>query len=366
MESDSVASNAPEKNGEDYKLVRSQYEQFAADLSVLVKKLLDESGVRFSIIEHRCKTIESYIEKVNRPNKNYKNPIEEITDLCGIRVVLFNHDDLQKIEDIIRDEFDVDDTASVVRGENLSINEFGYVSDHYIIKVTSKRSKLPEWSRYKQFRAEVQVRTILQHAWASISHKIDYKQEKDVPKELRRRLFRVSALLELADDQFSQLISARMSLDESAQTSINQGEYNLDLNLDTLEQYIESAPEVKSLISDAESVGFELNERDKFLSECIAIATQLDLKNIQEIHDLLTSVLDEARNFYEVLMSVLRNSVPGGWTGSPSFFLSLILLYAVKDNEKAEEILKTGGWDPFSTARVASALRTLVNDQDND
>ena len=359
MANDSVSSINLEEQVKKYRSVRPQYEQFASELEDLIGKILDESGVRFTLIEHRCKTVESYAEKILRPNKSYKNPIQEITDLCGIRVVLFNHDDLRGIENLIRKAFVVDDTASVVRGENLNYNEFGYVSDHYIIKITEKRSELTEWSKFKNMNAEVQARTILQHAWASISHRIDYKQENDVPKKFRRKLSRVSALLELADDQFSQLICDRASLGESAQTSFNQGEYNLDLNLDTLEQYIQSSSEIQTLISNAKSAGFELNERDKFLSECIEITSQLGLASISEVHDLLSSVLNDTSEFFNVLMTVNRNSGSGVWTGSSSFFLTLILLYAIKDNEKAENILKLGGWDPFSTATVAKTLRKL-------
>jgi hypothetical protein len=51
----------------------------------------------------------------------------------------------------------------------------------------------------------VQVRTVLQHAWASISHALQYKQEDDIPRALRRRLARISALLEVADEEFAEL-----------------------------------------------------------------------------------------------------------------------------------------------------------------
>jgi putative GTP pyrophosphokinase len=64
---------------------------------------------------------------------------------------------------------------------------------------------LPGWAKYKGLKAEFQVRTILQHAWDAISHKLDYKPESPMPRQNRRRLARLAGLLELADDEFSNL-----------------------------------------------------------------------------------------------------------------------------------------------------------------
>jgi trimethylamine:corrinoid methyltransferase-like protein len=63
--------------------------------------------------------------------------------------------------------------------------------------------------------AEVHVRTVLQHAWAAISHSLQYKKEDDVPAALRRRLNRLAALLELADQEFTTLSAEHRALHQS-------------------------------------------------------------------------------------------------------------------------------------------------------
>lgn len=87
----------------------------------------------------------------------------------------------------------------------LDPDRFGYLSVHYTASLSPARRKLAEWRPYADIRAEVQFRTALQHAWSAVQHKLEYKSSIEAPRELRRRLFRLSALFELADEQFSEL-----------------------------------------------------------------------------------------------------------------------------------------------------------------
>jgi len=71
--------------------------------------------------------------------------------------------------------------------------------------MSDARRDLSEWTAFRDKRAEVQIRTATQHAWAAVDHRLTYKSNHEIPRELQRRFARLSAILELADDQFSQL-----------------------------------------------------------------------------------------------------------------------------------------------------------------
>ena len=70
---------------------------------------------------------------------------------------------------------------------------------------TSPIAHFTEWKKFSGIKFEIQIRTVLQHAWSAISHKLEYKTVNDVPKKMRRQLFRISALLEIGDQEFSSL-----------------------------------------------------------------------------------------------------------------------------------------------------------------
>jgi ppGpp synthetase/RelA/SpoT-type nucleotidyltranferase len=76
---------------------------------------------------------------------------------------------------------------------------FGYQSIHYLVQVSEARVALAEYARYRAMIAEIQVRTILQHAWAEIEHDIQYKSSVAMPSVIRRRFMSLAGLLEIAD-----------------------------------------------------------------------------------------------------------------------------------------------------------------------
>jgi ppGpp synthetase/RelA/SpoT-type nucleotidyltranferase len=183
---------------------RPLYEEFVGRIKDLMGTLVDGAGIRVDSIHGRTKTVKSLSDKLNRPAKAYTR-LEGVPDLAGLRVITYLREDADQVVELIRKEFDVDDEESEDVAARLAPNEFGYLSVHLVIRLSEGRRRLSEWSKLQALRAEVQVRTVLQHAWASISHALQYKQEDEIPWALRRRLARLSALLEVADEEFAEL-----------------------------------------------------------------------------------------------------------------------------------------------------------------
>ncbi|MDD4876442.1 MAG: hypothetical protein PHQ86_04840 [Dehalococcoidales bacterium] len=203
MENNTNRPQNPEEWGKIYQEKLALYEGFANKLHELITELMHKYDIEVAHIEARTKSVGSFMEKIGREGKDYSNPLDDITDLVGIRVITYYREDVEKVGKIINEEFDIDWRNSVDLSQTLKPDTFGYLSIHYVISLLDTRSELPEWESHKNIKAEVQVRTVLQHAWAEIEHTLLYKTQQEIPNDLKRRLFRLSALLELADEQFS-------------------------------------------------------------------------------------------------------------------------------------------------------------------
>lgn len=178
-----------------YRTERPRYERFTNEVSELLRKLLSHENVN-ATVETRTKEVDSFAGKITRPGKNYVDPLSEVTDLAGLRIIVDSLTDVERVAQLLRSEFAIDATRSINKADALDPDRFGYLSQHFIVSLSPTRRALVEWSGLGELCAEIQLRTALQHAWSVIQHPLDYKSTIDVPKPLRRRLFRLSALFE--------------------------------------------------------------------------------------------------------------------------------------------------------------------------
>ena len=155
------------------------YSRFAEDVEHQVRSLLDASQITCNSITHRVKNRYSLAEKIERKNK-YKS-IDEITDIVGVRVITYYSEDVDRVASIIESEFDVDHDNSIDKREALEPEKFGYCSVHYVVSMSPERLAFTEYQGYRGLKCEIQIRSVLQHAWAEIEHDTGYKSEKPIP-----------------------------------------------------------------------------------------------------------------------------------------------------------------------------------------
>jgi len=186
-----------------YESKLATYEEFTSKLQDLIAELVRKQDIELAQIEGRTKSVDSFLRKITREYKEYHNPLAKIADFVGIRVVAYYREDVARIGEIIEEEFAVDWENSRDVAQILDPDTLGYLSVHYVVALSSARERLPEWEAFQGTKAEIQLRTVLQHAWAEIEHTLLYKAPRDLSDDLKRRLFRLSALPELADEQFS-------------------------------------------------------------------------------------------------------------------------------------------------------------------
>ncbi len=186
----------------EYDDLRSSYDAFRTHLASLLPQLLFADNIQPHKIESRLKSRQSLEKKIGRTEKSYSK-LADITDICGIRLITYFAADVDAIATILEREFEIDRANSIDKRQYTDPDRFGYASLHYVISLSTDRAKLTECASWRGYKAEVQVRTIIQHAWAEIEHDLGFKSSTAVPREIRRRFSRLSALLETADDEFA-------------------------------------------------------------------------------------------------------------------------------------------------------------------
>ena len=154
-----------------------------------------------------------------------------------MRVVYLYATDFPAIRRCIEEEFDV--VRTVDKLQEKGHDRFGYLAVHYIVRL-GKKSSGARYDDIKDLVCEVQVRTVLQDAWAIINHHLIYKREKDIPTVLKRKFNSIAGLFEMADEQFDTLRRERekyvANVDESQK---DEKEFlSQEVNADTVTAFL--------------------------------------------------------------------------------------------------------------------------------
>jgi putative GTP pyrophosphokinase len=219
-----------------YKKMKPAYAQLLEEVTYIIKESMPKKNLKISGMESRIKEFDSTYQKAIR-KKITGNVFEQIDDIAGIRIICLYRSDLRILEEIIRSKLDVID-ANVVHDR--SDFAFGYMSDHYIVRIPSSFSG-DRYNSIKKLKCEIQARTIAMHAWATISHNLDYKQEVDIPSHLKNDFYALSGIMYVADSLFEQFRTARKESVERLTRNVKEkNKFNLknEVNLDTLKAYL--------------------------------------------------------------------------------------------------------------------------------
>lgn len=224
----------------EYTELCNKYRNLAVNLQEALRGFLNDAGIEVLDVQYRIKEFDSFYEKIQR--KGYTKPFEELEDICGLRIICYYPSDLDKICKLISSEFDV--LESTDKADLLEPDRFGYRSTHFVVCIKDEWSKAPNYRGLSGLKTEIQVRTILMHAWADVEHKLAYKKREHVPPQLIRRLSQLSALFEVADQQLDGLWEAKK---EYKQTFFIKGkEYRIisfdaskGLNIDNLQAVLD-------------------------------------------------------------------------------------------------------------------------------
>ena len=187
-----------------YRTLLPVYTQMADVIPERLKKVFADAGIIVAAVEHRVKTEDSLVGKLRLKGGKYRD-IFDITDIVGLRVITFYIDDVDKVASIMERLFEIDWENSIDKRKAHEIDSFGYLSLHYICRIPESAYTDPEHPELNKIRFEVQMRTVLQHAWANMNHDTGYKSGVEIPRVYLRNLSRLAGMLELVDDEFSRI-----------------------------------------------------------------------------------------------------------------------------------------------------------------
>ncbi|HAS6798515.1 hypothetical protein BBM02_07890 [Vibrio parahaemolyticus] len=269
---DKVWRESPETIKNYYENIE-RYKLLCEEVHYILKKMLSTKEIEVASISSRSKSLESFCEKIHR--KHYGNPFESITDFAGARVVFLYEKDRGAIEELIEGTFDI--VEKVDKVQDSEVDRFGYGALHYIVKLKTSHVGA-RYDEIRDHRCEIQVRTILQDAWALVAHHLSYKQESDVPKHLRRKLNALSGLFETADDQFQHIRDAREAYQSQVATGIDHSDeliMSQDIELDSLLAFLKLKFPTRPLDSTSD------------VSEFVEEVRTLGVTNLQQLQDIL-------------------------------------------------------------------------------
>lgn len=186
---------------------RPALEETTESLLAHLTALLDDAGINYLSVTARTKSVASFADKASRREGDrllYPDPLVSVTDQVGLRVITYLRSDVEAVAELLHDAFTVLDDRDMGQ-ETAREGRFGYASRHLLVDLDSAPPSVRVKGVAPGQPVQVQVRTVLQHAWAEFEHAIRYKGTipAEHASELDRRFTLAAGLLELADQEFS-------------------------------------------------------------------------------------------------------------------------------------------------------------------
>ena len=199
----------------------TRYPNAAADFLGAIEDVLSDAGLTYDHVTARVKEWRSLRSKSRKRRPDgmlmYPHPWQDIHDLIGVRVTTYHSTEIPRIIEALTEVFEVRRSVDKTAQTRVS-GSFGYGSHHLILRVPPARVA-PVLQAYAGREFEVQIRTVLQHAWAEFEHDIRYKRRGNTGKlapEVDRAFTLAAGLIELADQQFDLIAAQQSATDTTA------------------------------------------------------------------------------------------------------------------------------------------------------
>ena len=265
-------------------------EEFTLVTHRLILDLLKSNNLRVHSVTYRVKDRKSISDKINKSAEDKYHCLDDIEDICGNRIITYFPDEVDAVAAIIQNEFDIDYNSSVDKRAILDPDRFGYLSLHYIAKLSKQRLRLTEYTRFKKCRTEIQIRSILQHTWAEIEHDLGYKTKLAVPRHIRRRFSQLAGLLELADDTFVQIRNTLADYESNISDRIKKTPESVQIDQASLLTFVKQS---KVLVQIDRQIALRTRGAPytKTIADYVAVQIPkldyINIKNVAELSDHL-------------------------------------------------------------------------------
>ena len=193
--------------------IETAYRTRHAEVLIPLAKRLEEylrthfqSFKRIDRVVARAKAISRFVAKATKTEDGrpkYSEPLEQIQDQIGARVIVFYIQDVETVSQNIEAYFRKIESQSIVPDSEA---EFGYFGKHFVLFLPSDLfdDVIPAAQSPKFF--ELQVKTLFQHAWAEANHDLAYKPSEQLTADQKRKIAFTAAQSWGADLVFGDLI----------------------------------------------------------------------------------------------------------------------------------------------------------------
>lgn len=216
---------------------RHAYEELAKQVLDRMRTIIGREYPDLKVASYamRAKGIESLRKKLQK-DKYHEN--SEITDLAGVRIIVYSKKDIPLIADIIKGNFQIDEEHSVDKADILGSDRVGYRGEHYVVSLKEDDLRMDEIRKLSGLKCEIQVTSLIAHTWSEITHEKGYKFEGNLPRELERRKNLLAGVLELADMELDSYVEAYDDYISKIEQEVEKGCLKYEINSMTLERFM--------------------------------------------------------------------------------------------------------------------------------
>lgn len=267
--------------------IRPRYEKYEHFLDQILRAFCRRVAP-LAIVQARAKGKPSFAEKILRKHELYAkpaldgmapDPLVRLTDLCGGRVIVQTAKQGEAICRLIEQCFDIDWANSDDASTRLKATEFGYRTINYIVMPNPEKLAAanfditippellapvrPESALPVRLKAEIQVRTLLEHAYADIGHDLTYKTEVKVPDRVHRSFSALAAILETADQDFARLVDSFN--DFKSNYGAYQNREQVEARIERLRVVLEQLPDDVSQAVQAANLALSIGDFEQVI-----------------------------------------------------------------------------------------------------
>jgi ppGpp synthetase/RelA/SpoT-type nucleotidyltranferase len=335
---------------------RDHFEDLKNETERLIGRILKEEGIGFQSVQSRVKRREKLKIKYSSPKKDY-TCLDEIPDLVGFRIITYYSDTLDRVLAVLEKEF-----AECGPREDKRIgapDSFGYSAIHVDCKYSEESLRRTEYKRFTGARFEVQITTVLGHAWAEMQH--PWYDEADPPIEEKRRFHRLAAVLELAEQEFLDVRKQKENRERVAKVRVEAKAPEIPITQESLKAFVEQG-NISEFDREAGAIliGDSATPTPSNLTLLLSVTQGVGISTIKQLEDKLRVYHDAIMKFITLSAPIWDAARPASTIHYTAGLCILHLAYLLGASEGEQNylaLLDKAGLTPFPGTDIGAITR---------
>jgi putative GTP pyrophosphokinase len=322
----------------------------------LIKTILTEEKIPYQSVQARVKGRGKLKTKYCKSDKDYKS-LGDITDVVGLRVITYYSDKIDQIAELLSREFEQCGPREDKRLGKL--DSFGYSAIHLDCAHLPIRLDSREYRRFTNARFEIQITTILGHAWAEMHH--PWYDELNSPTEELRRFHRLAAVLELAEQEFLEIRLKKEKRELIASVRVEAKAPEIPITQESLKAFVEQGS-ISEFDREAGVIliGDLATPTPPNLSLLLSVTQGVGISTIQQLEDKLHVYHDAIMKFMTLtapIWKAVRSSSTIHYTAGLCILHLAYMLVASEGEQSYLALLDNAGVTPFPGTDIRALTR---------